>query len=174
MRERRITCWACASADSGGSPGLLIGACVALAYIKTSRAGWHGGQMQFGGLRFIAHVLAHVLAHPIRWLTPPDLTSAVTLLWIIPALAFLVALPWVWRLLGPVYTFVARVSILAPMLDFPTVNSLGRYLSVVFPVFMAVAYLLRGHLHVAGWLAIVSGMLLIVFASCFIAGYGLS
>jgi hypothetical protein len=141
-----------------------------LAYIKTSRAGWHGGQMQLGGLRFIAHVLAH----PIRWLTPPDLTSAITLLWIILALVFLAALPWVWRVFGPVYTFFALVSILVPILDFPTTNSLGRYLSVVFPVFMVVAYLLRGHPRVAGWLAVVSGMLLIVFASCFIAGYGLS
>ncbi len=141
-----------------------------LAYINTSRAGWHGGQMRLGGLRFIAHILAH----PIRWLTPPDLTSAVTLLWIILALAFLVALPWVWRALGPVYTFFALASILAPVLDFPTANSLGRYLSVVFPVFMVVAYLLRGHPRVAGWLAVVSGMLLLFFASCFVAGYGLS
>jgi len=201
-----------ALASAARPPGLLIGACVALAYaldwlrtrhplrpdilalaltplgaaayllycwarwgdplayIKTSHAGWHGGQLRLSGLRFIAHVLAH----PIRWLTPPDLTSAVALLWIILALAFLVALPWVWRLLGPVYTFFALVSILAPILDFPTANSLGRYLSVVFPVFMAVAYLLRGHPRVVGWLAVVSGMLLIVFASCFIAGYGLS
>ncbi|HEX8998077.1 MAG TPA: mannosyltransferase family protein [Ktedonobacterales bacterium] len=140
-----------------------------LAYIKTSHAGWGGG-LQLNGLHFIAHVLAH----PIAWLTPPDLIHSVTLLWILLALAFLAATPFVYRLLGPTYALFAAASILAPVLDFSNANSLGRYLSVIFPVFLALAYLLREHPRLLWSLSGVCLVALVGFAACFIAGYGLS
>lgn len=198
-------------ASASRPPGLLIGACVALAYLldwrrtrhalradvlalgltplgtlayllycwqrfgdplayaKTSRAGWGGG-LQINGLHFIAHVLRH----PIDWLTPPDLIHAVTLLSIALALAFLAMTPFVYRLLGPTYALFTAASILAPILDFSNANSLGRYLSVIFPIFIALAYLLREHPRALWWASGVGIVALIGFASCFIAMYGLS
>jgi hypothetical protein len=89
-------------------------------------------------------------------------------------LCFLALTLLVWRRLGPIYTLFALGSILAPVLDFPNVNSLGRYLSVVFPVFMVVAYLLRDRPRAVIWLSTIGGIALVLFATYFIAGYGLS
>jgi hypothetical protein len=141
-----------------------------LAYVKASEAGWNGGHLQLNGLRFIAHVLRH----PLAWIGTRDSNHLLDMFAILLMLGFLALTPLVLRLLGPTYAFFAVASILAPILDFSNVNSLGRYLSVVFPVFMVIAYLLRGRPRLLGGLSAVSAILLILFATYFVAGYGLS
>lgn len=140
------------------------------AYATASRLGWHGGRLQIGGLRFIAHVLRHSLS----WLGTGDGGHILDYFAILLLLGFLALMPFVWRLLGPTYALFALASVAAPLLDFPTANSLGRYLSVVFPVFMVAAFALRERPRLLGWLAAISATLLALFATYFIAGYGLS
>lgn len=193
-------------------PGLLVGACVALAYlldwylnyrplrlnimalaltplglfaymfycwarwgqpfayVTASRAGWHGGHLQTGGLRFVAHVLVHTPS----WLGTRDGNHLLDYFAILLMLGFLALIPLVWRRLGPLYALFTLASVAAPILDFSNANSLGRYLSVVFPVFMVVAFALRGRPRLLAALSVASGVLLILFATYFVAGYGLS
>ncbi len=141
-----------------------------LAYIKTSRAGWNGGHLQIGGVRYVAHVLRH----PISWIGTRDPDHILAFFAIMVMLVFLAGTLLVWRLLGPVYALFTLASILAPILDFPSANSLGRYLSVIFPIFIVAAYVLRDHPRLRWTLYIVSLLLLVPFAVYFIAGYGLS
>ena len=141
-----------------------------LAYVEASKVGWDGGHLQIGGVRYVAHVLRH----PISWITTYNPDHELVLFAILLMVGFLAVLPLVLRLLGPTYAFFTVASILAPILDFPSANSLGRYLSVVFPIFMVMGYLLRGHPRVARTLYVVGAILLILFATYFIAGYGLS
>lgn len=189
-------------------PGLLVGACVALAYLldwlrerrplrfdilalaltplgllayvaycwarwgepfaylTASRLGWHGGHLQMGGLRAVATALSSFDAS--------DGDHILTCLAILLSLGFLALIPIIWRRLGPVYALFTLASVMAPILDFPTLHSLGRYLSVAFPVFMALAFALRGRPRLLAALAAVSGILLMLCATYFIAGYGLS
>lgn len=140
-----------------------------LAYVKTSRAGWGGGHLQLTAVQFAVNVLRD----PISILVGARQTQ-IDVVAIVLVLCFLALSVLVLRLLGPTYAFFAVASILLPVLDMPTVNGFGRYLSVVFPVFMVVAYLLRGRPWVAACLSVVSGVLLIIFAAWFIGGYGLS
>jgi hypothetical protein len=141
----------------------------ALAYVKTSHAGWGAGRLQFEAVVFAAKVLRH----PISLLVGARQTQ-IDVVAILLMVCFLALSVLVLRLLGPTYAFFTVASILTPVLDMPTVNGFGRYLSVLFPVFMVVAYLLRGRPWVAACLSVVSGVLLIIFASWFIGGYGLS
>lgn len=189
-------------------PGLLVGACVALAYLldwrrerrplrfdllalaltplglcayllycwarwgqpfaylTASRLGWHGGHFQMGGLRAAATALGRFDAS--------DGDQILTSVAILLSLGFLALIPMIWRRLGPVYALFTLASVVAPILDFPTLHSLGRYLSVAFPVFMALAFALRGRPRLQAALAAVSGIVLMLCATYFIAGYGLS
>ncbi|HET9110390.1 MAG TPA: mannosyltransferase family protein [Ktedonobacterales bacterium] len=141
-----------------------------LAYVKTSRAGWNGGHLQLTGLRFIGHVLIH----PISWIGTFDGNHEIDFVAIVLMLCFLGLTALVFRYLGPVYALFSLASVMAPVLDFPNVNSLGRYLSVIFPVFMVVAYLLRDKPRVVIALSTIGGILLLLGATYFIAGYGMS
>lgn len=140
------------------------------AYVKTSRAGWNGGHLQLNGVRYIVNMLFH----PVNWLGTGDPTYILTFFAAVLMLGFLALTPLVLRLLGPTYALFALGSILAPILDFPNANSLGRYLSVVFPVFIVLAYLLRGRPRLLWTLSTTGALMLVAFASYFIAGYGLS
>lgn len=141
-----------------------------LAYIKTSRAGWNGGHLQLGGVRYIAHVLRH----PVSWIGTRDPNHILAAFAIFVMLMFLALVPFTWRLLGPVFTFFCLASIFSPILNFPNANSLGRYLSVIFPVFIVLAYLLRDRPRILAAFCMGSGIVLILFATYFIGGYGLS
>lgn len=209
--------WWAASALAGLAcavrpPGLLIGACVALAYlldwylnyrplrlnilalaltplglfaymfycwarwgqpfayVTASQLGWHGGHLQTGGLRFVAHALIHTPS----WLGTRDGNHILDYFAILLMLGFLALIPLVWRRLGPIYALFTFASVAAPILDFSNANSLGRYLSVVFPIFMLLAFALRERPRLLAALSVVSGIVLILCATYFVAGYGLS
>lgn len=142
----------------------------ALAYIHASRTGWHGGYLQLNGLLYIRHMLSN----PAGWLMPPDLMRSVYMLYVLLLIPFLFSLPLTVKYLGSPYALFASASILAPILDFPTVNSLGRYLSVVFPSFIVFAYVMRSRPRLMARIAAISLCALVFFAACFIAGFGLS
>lgn len=140
-----------------------------LAYLTASRQGWHSG-LQLTGTPEIWIFLRD----PVRWFTPIDLTRSADALYLLLAVVFLAFVPLVWRRLGPVYAIFVMGSILAPLFNFPTLHSLGRYLSVDFAVFIVLATLLRDRLWLA--IALSAGALvsLLYFAACFTAGLGLS
>jgi hypothetical protein len=119
-----------------------------------------------GGLRAVATALSSFDAN--------DGNRILAGITILLSLGFLALIPMIWRRLGPVYALFTLASVITPILDFPTLHSLGRYLSVAFPVFMALAFALRGRPRLLAALAAVSGILLMLCATYFIAGYGLS
>lgn len=141
-----------------------------LAYVKTSQAGWNGGRVHLSGMRYIAHVLLH----PVSWLDTWDPNHYLVMFAMLLMLGFLALTPLTVRLLGPVYGLLIVASILSPVLDFPFVSSLGRYLSVIFPVFIVLAYLLRNHRVLRWSLYVVGSLLLILFSAYFLAGFGLA
>jgi hypothetical protein len=128
-----------------------------LAYLKTSKAGWHGG--------------IHLVGLARGWELFSDPTQTI---YFMLAILCLVAVPFVWRTLGPPYAAFVLLSVLAPVLEFPTLNSLGRYLSVIFPAFFLLAYLLRRRPLVLYNLAFLCLIALVYCAALFIAGWGLS
>jgi hypothetical protein len=92
---------------------------------------------------------------------------ALTALW-------LIATPFVWRLLGAPYGVFLFASIVTPLIAFPGITSLGRYMGVVFPTFFLLSYLLRNHPRILYALASVSFVALCLYASLFISGFGIS
>lgn len=149
-----------------------------LAYVKTSKAGWHSG-IQFTGLtlawrQFSDPAILSIVRHPRAWLTPGYTTITSHTVFVTLALVFLAAVPFVWRKLGPPYAAFLALSVLAPLLDFPTLNSVGRYLSVLFPAFFLLAYLLRRQPLILYGLALLCLIALIGYATLFIGGFGLS
>jgi hypothetical protein len=59
------------------------------------------------------------------------------------AVAFLALCYPVYRLLGPSYLVFAVLSCVAPIFEFAVLSSTGRYMSVIFPAFMVLAYALQ-------------------------------
>lgn len=132
------------------------------AYIYASHAGWQGGHLQLGGILMAWHTLTQPADNPIYTI------------YVVLFVLFLLSLIPIQRLLGLPYTLFAGASIVAPVLDFPTVNSLGRYMSIVFPTFIVLAYGMRRWPLLRGMLTVVSILLLGFFAALFVGGFGLS
>ncbi|HEU0028105.1 MAG TPA: mannosyltransferase family protein [Ktedonobacterales bacterium] len=148
-----------------------------LAYIKTARAGWHEG-LQLNAL-IMARDLAtspkawEIIRYPHNWTVPKYLfiTSGMAYLGLLAIC--LLTIPFVWRLLGPVYAIFVIVSAAAPLALFPSIQSLGRYLSVLFPVFIVLAYPLRRLPLLLYPLAGLSLAALCGYTAFFIGGFGL-
>ncbi|MHB1131191.1 MAG: mannosyltransferase family protein [Chloroflexota bacterium] len=85
---------------------------------------------------------------------------------LVVALAFLAAVPAVWRALGAGYAVFVLIAIAIPLSS--QVESLGRFMAVLFPVFIALAHYARrpwvGQLLVA-CSAILLGFLMALFAN---------
>jgi len=140
-----------------------------LAYVKASAGGWGGGHLQLGGV----WAVVTTLAHPGAWLHTYRV-AVVFAAYALGVVIFLAATYAVWRLLGVPYALYALLSCLAPVLDFGTLMSLGRYLSVIFPVFIVLAYALRRRPIWRDLTLITLAMLLAVYTLGFTGGYGLS
>lgn len=108
-----------------------------LAYAKAS-AGWGGGSMHISG---IVSALT-LLVQPGTWFTSDHLTI-LHLMFVLAWVGSLVACYWIWRLLGIPYALYTFAGAVVPLLDFTRLESLGRYMSVLFPVFIVLAYALR-------------------------------
>ncbi|HEX9037459.1 MAG TPA: hypothetical protein VF808_10760 [Ktedonobacterales bacterium] len=149
-----------------------------LAYVKTSKAGWHSG-LQLTAPRLAWQLVTtadtwHIVIHPHVWILPSYLLITLHLEYSALTLLCLATTPFVWRKMGPVYAVFLLLSVAAPLLNFPTLNSLGRYLSVLFPAFFILAWALRDHPRYLYVLAGLSLIALCGYASYFIAGFGLS
>lgn len=109
-----------------------------LAYAKTSAAGWGGGGIHLGGF---VNALS-VLAHPGSWFSGYHLV-ALYAMYVLAWVGSLIACYWIWRMLGIPYAVYTFASAIVPLLDFTRLDALGRYVSVLFPVFIVLAYALR-------------------------------
>jgi hypothetical protein len=138
-----------------------------LAYVTTSEAGWSRGHLRLDGLL----QGAQLLMTPWDWLTSPDLKPLLFGIYAALTAAFLWTLPAVWRLLGPVYAFYAAASILVPILTTDQMVSEGRYLSVVFPSFLVVAYALRDRPPLRDAVVVALGSLLALFTILFVLNF---
>lgn len=148
-----------------------------LAYVKTSQAGWHE-KLQTSGLHFAWGMLKSpstwsLISQPVAWIKPDHLHLTSDIAYMAIAAVFLLMTPVVWKQMGPVYAAFLTLNLMAPVLEFPNLNSLGRYLSVLFPAFFALAWLLRRWPPLLYGLAALSLVALCVYASFFIAGFGL-
>jgi Mannosyltransferase (PIG-V) len=141
-----------------------------LAYFHASAVGWQGGHLQMAGLR----VSWDLLLHLPRNLASGQYDLIQGSIYVIILLAVLAASIPVTRLLGiPLGVFTAA-SVLLPVATYTGVNSMGRYASVAFPIFILLAVWLERwpvarDLVLAGF-AIFLGL----FTALFVAGYPLA
>jgi hypothetical protein len=141
-----------------------------LAYVKTSEAGWNGGHLQAAGI----DDMFFLLRHAGDWLFGTAFSDQIPGLYaLLIVFSVLAAIP-IWRLLGLPYALYALASIVAPVATFPSVSSTGRYVSVIFPIFMVVAYALRRRPLLREAVILTSAIFLALFAVLFVNGYGLA
>jgi hypothetical protein len=89
-------------------------------------------------------------------------------------LAVLAACYPIYRLLGPSYLVFTFLSCVAPILEFSSIKSTGRYVSVIFPVFILLAYALQKWPALRDMTVSGSALLLAVCVTGFAGGYGFS
>lgn len=138
------------------------------AYAVTSRAGWHGAHLQSGAL----DVLRSKLEHP-GWLVHGSPASLIVGTYAVGVVIFCLLVPPIWRALGPHYAIYSLASILAPLVTYPTLGSMGRYTTVIFPAFIVVALALRRRPTLAELTLLASASLLTVFSLLFVTGRGI-
>jgi hypothetical protein len=136
-----------------------------LAYTEATSVGWQG-HFQIAGLQY----LLDILSHPQQWLHGALLNFIYAFL----ILVFLVACYPIYRLLGLSYTVFAFLSCVAPVLEFSVIKSSGRYMSVIFPVFIVLAYALQKRPVLRDMTIIAFTLLLSVCVTGFAGGYGFS
>lgn len=139
------------------------------AYAKTSWAGWHGGHLQKGALL----AAWQAIRHPGGWVHGVDFLVLVSGIYVVLLILFLLTLIPIARLLGAPYALFALVSCMAPVVTYAAVTSMGRYLSVVFPSFIVVAYALRRWPWLREGVVITSAVFLGLFTALFVSGYTL-
>ncbi|MBF6590842.1 MAG: hypothetical protein IVW57_09985 [Ktedonobacterales bacterium] len=140
------------------------------AYLRTSEAGWQRGKPQLGGFQ----MAGQLLTHPGDWLGSQRADTRAYGVYAILLVVVLVCLIPIARQLGPAYALFTLVGVLAPIATVSSIESLGRYISVLFPVFLIWGSLLRRWPLVLSIVVTVSAMLLVLFATSFAAGAGLA
>ncbi|HEX8035142.1 MAG TPA: mannosyltransferase family protein [Ktedonobacterales bacterium] len=136
-------------------------------YVKANHIGWHGGQMQLG-----ATLMAlHLLRHPMALLRGGYFVEVIRTASVVLLPLFVVALLPIARLLGLPYVIYALASLVLPLVVFSTVDGLGRYLSVIFPVFLVGAYALRNRPYLRDLICISGAAFLTVLTLMFVQGY---
>lgn len=142
----------------------------ALAYLHSSQTGWHGGQLQTAGFLRAWDVLTTL---------GPALASgqylhALDAVYVLILVAVLVAVVPVARLLGLPAALFTAASVLLPVATYTGVNSMGRYASVAFPVFILLAVALHRRQTARDLLVAASAILLGLFTALFVSGYPLA
>jgi beta-lactamase class D len=98
--------------------------------MHVSEANWRRGALRWDGLE----QGLYLITHPDAWLNGTDYKPLLFGLYCVLALLFLISLPFIWRKLGPIYTLYAVLAIFVPIITDDVMVSVGRYLSVVFPI----------------------------------------
>ncbi|MBI2861818.1 MAG: hypothetical protein HYX89_03260 [Chloroflexi bacterium] len=136
-----------------------------LAFLKTSMAGWNielslEMPQQHRILDFVVEVL------PTQGFQNPEgYRDMMLFVNFLTAIAFLASLYLVYRKLGLSYTVFAFLAIALPFSS--TIDSLGRYMLVVFPSFMALGSLGRHQLFATG-LLLLPTLFLSLFTALFV------
>ena len=107
-----------------------------LAYSKAAAIGWHG-HFQIGAIL----EAGHFLRHPQMWLLTQG--NFITVIYVLLVVVFLALSYPIYRLLGASYLVFSVLSCIAPLVEYRSINSTGRYFSVIFPAFIVLAYALR-------------------------------
>jgi Gpi18-like mannosyltransferase len=136
-----------------------------LAYAVASSQYWQE-HLQTAGIKY----LISILIHPQSWI----FGSLLDLIYALLVLGVLAACFPIYRLLGPSYMIFTLLSCIAPIVEFSSIKSTGRYVSVLFPVFMVLAYALQKRPVLRDMTIIGSSLLLAVCAFGFAGGYGFS
>lgn len=142
----------------------------ALAYMHSSEIGWHAGHLQTTGLLSAWTTLTHLGAD----LTSGQYARILGAVYVIILVVVLVASVPVARLLGLPYALFTAGSVLLPVATSPGVNSLGRYASVAFPVFILLAVGLCERQTARALVVTVFAVLLGLFTALFVSGYPLA
>jgi hypothetical protein len=137
-------------------------------FIIAAKVGWGAG-IQWTSI----HMAASTLIHPQLWLHGSP-NALLYLIYTVLILAFLAACYPVYRLLGAGYIAYSLPGILASIIDHPGLNGYGRYLSVIFPVFIVLAYLLRDKPLLREITIIGFTLLLATVVTGFTSGFGFS
>ena len=141
----------------------------ALIYVLAVKQGWHRGSVSLGGVR----LLVDLLIHPKVWFVSGDTDTIIWTLYAFVVVASLVAVVFIYREIGPVYAFFTLASVAIPLLTTDTPISLGRYVSVVFPCFMALALHLRRHPALRELVVTGFSCLLVISAILFVQSRGI-
>jgi hypothetical protein len=111
-----------------------------LEYLVASGPGnWNGGHLQLTGLQ---EALPYLL-NPGELVRTIEYNRILYSVYLLLTMVFLLSLVPVIRRLGLPYALFAAFSIIAPIIDYPHISSLGRYLSIIFPTFLVAAHALR-------------------------------
>jgi hypothetical protein len=136
------------------------------AYVVASSSVFWREHLQTAGIKY----LISVLFHPYSWIDG----SLLDFIYAILILSVLAACYPIYRLLGLSYLIFTFLSCVAPILEFSSIKSTGRYVSVLFPVFIVLAYALQKRPVLRDIAIIGSSLLLAVCAFGFAGGYGFS
>jgi Mannosyltransferase (PIG-V) len=136
-----------------------------LAYETASSKGWGGGFQLNGVISYF-----RVLQHPDLWFVSER--RFLGLIYVLVALAFLALCYPIYRLLGLSYLVFALLSCVSPILVFGVVQSTGRYMSVIFPAFIVLAYALQKRPTLRDMTIIAFALLLAVATVNYVLGYG--
>jgi hypothetical protein len=140
------------------------------AYMQTSVAGWHRGHLQAEGLL----QAWRLLTRPGEWIGGKGVDIRAYGLYAILLVLVLASLPLIARRLGMPYALYTLVSVLSPIITVNSVESLGRYISVIFPAFLIWGYLLARRSWTLALVAAISAAGLVIFAALFVIGPGLA
>jgi hypothetical protein len=141
----------------------------ALAYVHAAGQGWQRGGLSLGGVGW----LLSLLAHPAQWFVSGDLTTIIWTLYAFMMVASLIAVYFIYRKIGPVYAFFTLAGVLMPLLTDATPTSLGRYVSVAFPLFMILALALHHRAALRELVVTSFSGLLVIAAILFAQGRGI-
>jgi hypothetical protein len=136
-----------------------------LAYVLASSKGWGGGFQLNGVISYL-----RVLQHPDLWLVSEP--RFLGLIYVLVVLAFLALCYPIYRLLGLSYLVFALLSCVAPILVFGVVQSTGRYMSVIFPAFIVLAYALQKRPTLRDMTIVAFALLLALATLSYVLGYG--
>lgn len=131
------------------------------AYSNAARIGWGGGYLQSRAIHRALNALKH----------PEVTTRHFDIVYVVLFGLFLLSLVPIQRYLGLPYTLYAFVSLISPITTLPNINSLGRYMSVVFPTFIVLAYGLRRWPMFRMALVVLSTFFLWFFTVVFLTGW---
>lgn len=137
------------------------------AYVQVSQQERHAGRIQLGTIVWFLKLLRYAN----HWLATTNFNTIVWTLYGLLFVAALVGLVFVFRSLGPVYAFFTLASLAAPVLTNPVPTSLGRYISVIFPLFIVLALAVRHRSALREVLTIGCSIFLALFTFLFVMHY---